>query len=357
MERVAHLGPDVSRAAKWSRRFVTVPGLLVLCLLDLALLPVLLLFALVVDLKRHRRFAGVRFQLAVAFALVIHVVGLALLFGAWADGLIAGRARERDLDVRSEAWWASATWRTAVRLYGMRVVIEGEDALEGGPLVLMSRHASLLDILLPIVFAARHGLALRYVVKRELLWDPCIDLFGHRIATAFVRRQGPGHEIDVAFVESLAKGLSRRDAVVIFPEGTRFTPAKRERALAALAGHDEAAFENASRLRNLLPPHPSGPLRLLDRAPRADVVFCAHTGLEGANHLRDLVAGSLIGATVRIRYWRVAAPDVPSAPSARVAWLRQWWERLDAWIDGANGRHRDCSDGPETETETNGGRP
>ncbi len=335
MEQAAQatIEPDRSRAAKWSRRAVTVPGLVLLWLVDLALLPLLLAGAAVLDLARHRRFAGVRFHLAVAFALGIHVVGLVLLAGAWLAGLSRGRVREHDLDVRSEAWWATATWHAAVRIYGMRTVVEGEDALDGGPLLVMARHASLLDILLPIVFAARHGLALRYVVKRELLWDPCIDLVGHRLATAFVKRQGRGHETDVAAVESLARDLGPRDAVVIFPEGTRFTEAKRTRALAALAGRDELAHANARRLRHLLPPHPAGPLHLLDRAPVADVAFCAHTGLEGANHLRDLVDGSLVGATVRIRWWRVARADIPRDAAARVAWLRQWWERLDAWID------------------------
>lgn len=335
MEQAAQatIEPDRSRAAKWSRRAVTIPGLVLLCLVDLALLPLLLAGAAVLDVARRRRFAGVRFHLAVAFALGIHVVGLVLLAGAWLAGLLRGRVRERDLDVRSEAWWATATWHAAVRIYGMRMVVEGEHALDGGPLVVMARHASLLDILLPIVFAARHGLALRYVVKRELLWDPCIDLVGHRLATAFVKRQGRGHETDVAAVESLARDLGPRDAVVIFPEGTRFTEAKRARALAALARRDELAHANARRLRHLLPPHPAGPLHLLDRAPAADVAFCAHAGLEGANHLRDLVDGSLVGATVRIRWWRVARADIPRDAAARVAWLRQWWERLDGWID------------------------
>lgn len=336
MERVARVEPDTSRVAKWSRRAVTISGLVVLWVLDVALLPLLLASAIIVDLVRHRRFAGARFQLAVAFALSLHVVGLALLAGAWLDGLARGRTREHDLDVRSEAWWATATWKTAVRLYGMDVLVEGDDALDGGgPLILMSRHASLLDILLPIVSAARHDLALRYVVKRELLWDPCIDFAGHRLATAFVKRQGREHEADVAAVASLARNLGPHDAIAIFPEGTRFAEAKRTRALAALAGRDEPAYANALRLRHLLPPHPAGPLHLLEHAPAADVVFCAHTGLEGANHLRDLVSGSLIDTTVRIRYWRVSARDVPEGSIARAAWLREWWERLDAWIDTA----------------------
>jgi 1-acyl-sn-glycerol-3-phosphate acyltransferase len=198
----------------------------------------------------------------------------------------------------------------------------------------MSRHASLLDVLLPVVFvSARHDLVPRYVAKRELLWDPWVDLAGHRLATAFVRREGSAHDQDVAAVASLARDLGPRDALVIFPEGTRFTEAKRARVLASLARKDEAAFARASRLKNLLPPHPGGPLSVLERARGADVVFCAHTGLEGTNHLRDLLAGSLIGATVRVRYWRVAARDVPTDAEEQLEWLWQWWERLDAWIE------------------------
>lgn len=329
--------PDTSRVAKWSRRALTIPGLLVLCVVDFAALPLLLAGAVVVDLAKRRRLAAVRFVLAISFALGIHLVGLVLVLGAWIAGLFSGRARERELEVACEGWWATAIWRGAVRLYGMRVEVEGAAALGGGPLVLMSRHASLLDTLLPVVLVgARHGLGLRYVAKRELLWDPFFDIVGHRLATAFVRRRSRDRDLDVALVESLAGNLGPRDAIVIFPEGTRFSAAKRARNLATLAQRDDAAFAHASRLVNMLPPHTRGPLCLIDRAKNADVVFCAHTGLEGANHLHDLLAGSLVGATVRVRYWRVPASDIPQA-GTRVAWLRTWWEHLDAWTRNADG--------------------
>jgi 1-acyl-sn-glycerol-3-phosphate acyltransferase len=240
----------------------------------------LLLGALVAEGLERGRFAALRFHLAVAFTLGIHMLGLLLLLGSWATGLFAGRATERQLLVRSEVWWVTATWRALARIYGIRLVIDGEGALERGPIVLMSRHASLLDTILPILIASsRHGLALRYVAKRELLWDPCVDLVGHRLATAFVRRNRRDHDLDVAVVESLARDLGPRDAIVIFPEGTRFTEAKRTRTLAALAGRDDVAFAHASRLKNLLPPHPGGPLHLLDvdgkRMPFPAVVYAA----------------------------------------------------------------------------------
>lgn len=51
--------------------------------------------------------------------------------------------------------------------------VEGVNALQPGPLVVLMRHASLADTLLPAVVIASHGIRLRYVLKRELLWDPC----------------------------------------------------------------------------------------------------------------------------------------------------------------------------------------
>lgn len=323
-----------SPATKWLRRAVTIPGLLVLWLLDLVLLPIVLPIALIVDLVRRRPFPAARFHLVLAFALAMHVVALVLLLGAWIAGLFGGRARERDLDVRSEVAWATATWRIAARIYGMRVVVEGDDALDGGgPIIFMSRHTSLLDVLLPLVFVARrHGLVPRYVAKRELLWDPVVDLAGHRLETAFVRRGRREHARDVAAVESLARDLGPRDAIVIFPEGTRFTPEKRAHELAALARENAPTFAHAARLTSLLPPHMGGPLRLLDRAHGADVVFLAHTGLDGAGHLGDLLDGSLVGKTVRLRFWRVAARDVPTAVEERIEWMWSWWEALDAWM-------------------------
>jgi len=335
MESPARERTKGERAAKWLRRAVTIPGLLVLWLVDLAALPFVLLVALVLDVARRRPLPSARFHLAVAFTLSAHVVALVRLLGGWLAGGLAGTESETRADVRTEAWFAKATWRAAIRLYGMRVVVDGDDAIGGaGPLVVMSRHASLIDVLLPIVYVfARQGFAPRYVAKRELLWDPCIDLVGHRLAMAFVRREGREHDLDVAAVASLANDLGPRDAVIIFPEGTRFTEAKRARAIAALAKKDEATSARAARLRHVLPPHMGGPLAVLERARGADVVFSAHTGLEGANHLRDLVAGSLIGATIRVRYWRVPARDVPADAAARVEWLWQWWERIDAWIE------------------------
>jgi 1-acyl-sn-glycerol-3-phosphate acyltransferase len=321
---------------RWLRRMVTIPGLLVVAALDLALLPLLLAASAAFDVIRRRPLVAARFQLALAFALGIHVVVLALLVVAWiVGGRWAGASwdRERRLASRIEVSLADRTWRIAARLYRIRLIVEGRDALGRGPTVLLCRHASLLDVLLPpAVMADVPRLSLRYVIKRELLWNPCIDLLGHRLPNAFVRRGGHDSADEIAHVAALARDMHPSDVVVVFPEGTRFTPAKRERLLARLAEQDPKALADARRFRNVLPPHPGGPLALINHRPQPNVVFCAHTGLEAANQLSDLASGSLLQVMVRTRYWHVPASEIPATDDARVQWLNDWWEKIDEWV-------------------------
>jgi hypothetical protein len=34
-----------------------------------------------------------------------------------------------------------------------------------------------------------------------------------------------------------------------------------------------------------------------------------------------------------MRWWKVPAGEVPAGFEAQTAWLYDWWERIDAWID------------------------
>ena len=74
-----------------------------------------------------------------------------------------------------------------------------------------------------------------------------MDLVGQRLPNVFVRRGSGRPAREAALVASLAEGLGPRDGVVIYPEGTRFTPAKRARALARLAEQNDPARLGASR--------------------------------------------------------------------------------------------------------------
>jgi hypothetical protein len=57
------------------------------------------------------------------------------------------------------------------------------------PVIVFLRYASVADTLLPAVFLANpNGLKLRYVLKHELLLDPCLDIVGNRLPNSFVQR-------------------------------------------------------------------------------------------------------------------------------------------------------------------------
>ena len=70
----------------------------------------------------------------------------------------------------------------------------------------------------------------------------------------------------------LMENLGPRDGVIIYPEGTRFTEAKRERIIEELARNGESYLcEKARMLTNVLPPRLGGPLRFSARTSDSTV--------------------------------------------------------------------------------------
>jgi hypothetical protein len=63
------------------------------------------------------------------------------------------------------------------------------------------------------------------------------------------------------------------------------------------------------------------------------VIFVAHTGLDRLVSVRDVWRSLLADMEVQARWWQVPSADVPRADGeAQVAWLYDWWERIDGWI-------------------------
>jgi 1-acyl-sn-glycerol-3-phosphate acyltransferase len=325
---------------RWGRRAVTLPLFAVLAIGSLASLPVLLPLAAAGDLARPRRWALVRCTLFFVLYLLCEVLGVIAAFVVWAaSGVWAGGSRERfrRWNLALQHAWGPALYRGASCIFAMRTEVTGGEHVREGPVILFVRHASTADTVLPVTFfSAPAGIALRYVLKAELLWDPCLDVVGHRLPNYFVRRGSGEGEREVAAIQGLMADLGPRDGVLIYPEGTRFSAGKRTRLLAKLAAEgDHHALEIARSLRHVLPPRLGGALGLLECNRGADAVFCAHTGLEGAASFWGLLGGGLVGATVRIHFWRVPFAEIPTTRAARVAWLEAQWRRVDAWIDAA----------------------
>lgn len=176
---------------------------------------------------RGTSFALARAVLVVSWYLWMEALGVLAAGALWLARPWLGAERFERASFRLQCRWASALFGGARRLLGMRVETSGEEALGPGPILLLLRHASVADTLLPAALvSSRTGRRLRYVMKRELLWDPCLDVVGQRLPNAFVRR-GTGDAAETARVRELARDLGPDEGVLLYPEGTRWTPARR----------------------------------------------------------------------------------------------------------------------------------
>jgi hypothetical protein len=271
----------------YSCRLITVPLYCAATLAGTLLLPVLAPLCWLVSLRTAAR-GAMRSGAFVWCYLWCETIGIVASFCLrLRHGMPARdgprRAAFLDSNFALQCWWANALKTAAQRLFALRFSVTGERALDGTPAIMMPRHASIADTIIPMVFyAIPERIRLRYVLKRELLFDPCLDIVGNRRPNCFVARRGDRTDVDS--IIALARDLGPADGLLIYPEGTRFSSARRGRGLAALEPRTSAAqFEQMRRWVDLLPPHISGTRALVETAPDRDLVFCAHVGFENAS--------------------------------------------------------------------------
>lgn len=324
------------------RRAITIPVVLLLFTAGLATAPLWISIGLVIDVASRGRRSALRCFTFLFWYLACEAGGL-LVIALLLAARLRGRAAFLDANAALQKAWARALFLGARLTFGIRLEVEDGEALDHGPVLVLIRHATVVDTLVPTLAAeVPYGLRLRYVLKSELLWDPCLDIVGNRMGHYFARRGSGDTDGEVARVARLAEGLGESDGVLIYPEGTRFTEAKRARILERLAERgEEGRLARARRLRHVLPPKVEGTLGLLDAARDADVVVCAHTGLEATTSFWDLWTGAAVGQVLRVRCWRTPRSEIPTLPSACGAWIDDQWQRVDDWIDANR-------DAPET---------
>ncbi|MGH0031035.1 MAG: 1-acyl-sn-glycerol-3-phosphate acyltransferase [Myxococcota bacterium] len=322
--------------ASFPRRVVTITAVLGSAALLTIGAPLWLPALAIVDAFRRRRLASLRLGLFAWFFLLCESAGLLAAGFLWLRQRVLPEPHERYLDrnFRLQHWWGAALYAGASRIYGFSLTLESEGDLSRGPFLLMLRHASIGDTLLGVkLFSEPYGLKLRYVLKNELLWDPCLDVVGHRVPVAFVRRDGSDTPRELRAIGELARNLGPEDGVLIYPEGTRFTEEKRQRVIERSKERgDDALAQRADRLQRVLPPRRGGPQVLFAAEPDADVEVCAHTGFEAAATAGDLWAGRLIGKRIHVRCTRFPAEAIPAAAEEAWEWLLDRWEEVDAFV-------------------------
>jgi len=330
--------PDESpRASRARRRLlgvaVEVGGFALLSILS----PVLLVFAVAVDLflwlRRRKPWMAVRLAVMLWWFLLGELYGLAGLLGIWVSSLGHDSPRRRERVYALKRRWLTSHLAGIRVLFGLRFEFDGLELAGPGPVLMMIRHASIIDNALPDAIVGRaHGLGFRFIIKRELQMLPTIDIGGRWVPTLFVRRASGDTEGELERMRALTVNMSARDGLLIYPEGTRWTPEKMARAKEIIAERQPEIAPLADRLQNVLPPRLGGPLALLEAARDADVVIFGHVGLDGFEYISDIWSGGLVGTTVHLKFWRFPAAEVPIERAALIAWLYARWQELDDWI-------------------------
>ena len=315
------------------RRAITISLYVAAWVLLTLLAPVWLVAGLVVGAIRRRSFVTLRLLTFAWFFFGIAMVALVRL----AVVFTSLRRRPDELQTRLfqlQQWWATAILGAASRLLELDIEIEDTDAALPGPAILLMRHASILDTLLPSVFVqGPTQWRVRYILKQELLFDPCLDIVGNALPNYFVDRTGDRSR-EFEGIRALVKDLGD-DGVLIYPEGTRFSAEKLVRARKRVREQAPELASAADALTHVLPPRPGGVLTLLDALPDVDCAILAHQGLEGLQKVKDVFSGSVIGSRVRGKVRRVRRSNIPETEEERIRWLYAQWSRVDAFVKDA----------------------
>ena len=334
---------DGPLAARLKRRVRGVGIELVALLLLTLLFPLVILLAAAVDLVlwivRRKPWMAVRLVVFAWFFLVVELrawLGLIVVYATTGGPFGRRSLRRRRLVYELRIQWCGSHLARIRRLFGLKFEVEGLEQAGPGPVLILIRHASIIDNTLPDALIGRtHGMGLRFVIKRELESVTTFDIGGRWVPCVFVRRGSGQTERELENVRRLAHDIGPGEGILVYPEGTRHTDAKLARAKEVIAERQPEIAPLADRLRNVLPPRLGGPLALLEEARDLDVVFCGHVGLDGFEYIRDIWGGGLVGTTVKVRFWRVPAADVPAQERERIEWLYDRWQALDDWV-GAN---------------------
>ena len=312
------------------RRFVSVFLTIAVSALVTLLLPVLVVIAALASLLPG--FGGALRTLGfVTGYLYCQLIGL--ISALWIWSTIARDQRYIDANHKLKHWWAQSLKNLAEFFYSLTFTEHNTAALQGNSAIMLPRHASIADTIIPVVFySIPANVRLRYVLKKELLWDPCLDIVGNRLPNHFVDRSGEDSDAARAGVTNLLQDLGDNEGLMIFVEGTRSTPERRSQ-LRAKAQNNADLLSQVDRWPDLLPPRLGGVSSVLAANPGRDILFCAHHGFEGSSHFRNLLNGSWCNAKINVEYWRVPFAEIPTSSDQHRDFLFTQWDRMQATIN------------------------
>jgi 1-acyl-sn-glycerol-3-phosphate acyltransferase len=309
------------------RRAVSIPAMFVAAVLLVLFAPLWLPICAIADTARGKfRFPFVRLGLFAVGWTWMEIAGVTIGGVLW----VTGRRKNLAANYQLQTWWAANLLKVLRVTTGITITTEGIDSLKPGPVVMLCRHASLADSLVSAwVITTVAGMWPRYVLKHELINDPCLDMFGHRLPNHFVDRDAKDPAIELQQLSKLSSGMSDRDVTIIFPEGTRASPAKIASVLTKIGSSDPVRAERMSALQHVLPPRPAGSAALLAGAPGVDVVVAWHVGFDGMNNFSGILkAIERKPRPVRFHARRISRSEIPEGDGF-TEWLDATWLQVD----------------------------
>ena len=325
---------DAHVSKKWVRRPITVVGVVIGALLLTILLPVWIVLSILFDLAgRSWRLPTLRLLSFAWLWLWLETLGIAGAAGIW----LTGQAGNHRANYTLQRWWAKQLIGSLRISCGLKIEVEGVEKLSAGPLICLGRHASLGDALVSAwIFGSLAKRFPRYVMKKELLFDPCLDVVGQRIPNYFVDRGSAAVRQELTGIRTMAANMGESDVAVIFPEGTRTNDAKRIGLVERLERRAPERHAKLVGLQRLLPPRSAGASVLLEEVPNGDVVVMWHVGFDGLDTfagVRRRIAHAQPSAKVVLELHKRSS--VPKGDGFE-AWLDDRWLEIDAKVVAAD---------------------
>jgi 1-acyl-sn-glycerol-3-phosphate acyltransferase len=349
------------------RRLVLAPLVVVIGIALIVLFPLLALVALVSGLTGRlvrpgpQLLRGLRLLWIITVWLAGEIVALAVSLGLWITSGFGRRMYTEPYQRRTYAtirWFLALVYRATVRAFNVKIMIEEPPVtprerreLSARPVIVFSRHGGPGDSFLILHYLLsvykRHP---RVVMKAALQVDPTLDVTANRVPNVFINRRDLAEHTSTEKIDRLARGLDQDGALLIFPEGGNWSPARWRHRIERLEQDGRADLASrAQHMPNLLAPQPGGVLAAIGARPDADVFFLAHAGLDGLITVRDVWRYLPPDPFIRARWWRVPFDQVPRSEKyeVQVKWLYDWWQRIDAWVTehGPATEHRPATDG------------
>ena len=333
-----YIAPDPKRL---KRRLVTVPVLFVLTVILTAILPFLLAGALLADLIKRRPLPAFRTILCIWLFLLLELSFLLVSAWVWLKYIVLPTHKNKDYEFanrRIQKNFCRAYVPLVLWIFQAKLRVHGQEHLTSEkPAVIFTRHVSLIDTFLPVfvLFSLNQEKWPRYVLKSELLSDPLFDIVGNRFPNVFIHRGKGLRETETKRILSLRNTMAKNESLVIYPEGTRFTPKKRKRLVEhSLKKGQEDLYKFASSLKATLPPLTKGSMALLSESSSYDLVIMAHRGFENVVTMWDLFRGSLIGKTIDVMITKYPFTDIPKSETEKKSFLMNVWKGVDDFALG-----------------------